>query len=112
VLDDEYVTATGEANSVRSLIGEICRQAGIDLRTYTAPDRRYAGHLEGEPLADALRRILRSESYLVGVRLDAQSDEKRMTWLHVLASNDAAGGGPPAVSPSDPPSNSPRLSSD
>jgi hypothetical protein len=101
VRDGEYVTVTGEATSLRALVAEICRQAGVDLRTYSAPDRRYTDRLEDEPLADAFRRILRSESYLVGLRPDASSDQTRMAWLQVVASRAGRRVQPAAVVPSD-----------
>jgi hypothetical protein len=83
VTGDQRATIVGDTPSLHAVIEETCRQAGIQLRTYAAPDRRYVGHLDRVPVADALRSMLRSESYLVGVRADA-SGRERVTWLRVL----------------------------
>jgi hypothetical protein len=66
------------------VIATLCRQAGIELRSYAAADRPFTGRLAGVPLSEALRSMLRSESYLLGLRSDSSSGEPRITWLHVL----------------------------
>jgi hypothetical protein len=82
---DQRATVLGETQSLRAVIEEICRQAHIELRTYAAPDRRYIGKLENVPLTEALRSILRSESYLLGFRAGANGGEPaRVTWMRVL----------------------------
>jgi hypothetical protein len=81
---DQRTTVSGESPSLRAVIEEICHQAGVQLRTYAAADRKYVGHLENVPLSQALRSMLRTESYLVGVRSDKASPQERITWLRVL----------------------------
>jgi len=39
VFGNQRATVAGQATSLRSLVEEICRQAGVELRTYTAADR-------------------------------------------------------------------------
>jgi hypothetical protein len=80
----QRVTIAGDSPSLRAVIEEVCRQAGIQLRTYAAPDRRCSAHLERVPVADALRSMLRTESYLVGFRAEQDSRQGRVTWLRVL----------------------------
>ena len=96
---DQRATIVGDAPSLRNIIVEICRQANIKLITYAAADHRFAGRLENVPLSDALRSMLRTESYLVGFRGDEQSTQPRITWLRVMGGMSPAEPGslPPAV---------------
>jgi hypothetical protein len=96
VTGDQRITVVGSNPSMRAVIQEVCRQAGVQLRTYDAPDRRAVGRLAGVELTDALRSLLRAESYLVGFRSDARG-RQRVTWLRVFGG--VEGGSPvaPAV---------------
>jgi hypothetical protein len=92
VTHDQHATIVGDTPSLRAVIEEICRQGDIQLRTFAAADRRYVGRLEHVPVADALRSMLKSESYLVGVRADG-SGRERVTWLRVLGTEGTAAKG-------------------
>jgi hypothetical protein len=89
VTGDQRATIIGDTPSLRAVVEETCRQAGIQLRTYAAADRRYVGRLEHVAVADALRSMLRSESYLLGVRADG-SGREHVTWLRVLGAEGSA----------------------
>jgi hypothetical protein len=95
---DQHASIVGDSASLHAVIVEICRQAGIELRAYAAPDRRYVGRLENVPLADALRSMLKAESYLVGFRA-GKSGRQYITWLRVLGGKDGAGAPPIAGAP-------------
>ena len=97
--NDQHATVLGEAQSVKALVEEICRQAHIDLRTYAAPDRRYVGKLDNVPLSEALRSILRSESYLLGFRADTNGGPARVTWMRVLGGQPGAKNAVAAMQP-------------
>jgi hypothetical protein len=94
----QRATIVGNSTSLRAVITELCRQAGIDLRTYAAPDRRYVGRLENVALADALRSMLRAESYLVGFRSDKRGGQQ-VTWLRVLGGAEGSAVGAVAGAP-------------
>jgi hypothetical protein len=84
VTPDQRATIIGDAPSLKNVIVEICRQADVELIAYAAMDHRFAGRLENMPLQDALRSMLRIESYLVGFSGDDQTNEPRVTWLRVI----------------------------
>jgi hypothetical protein len=84
VTPDQRATVLGDAVSLRAVVGEICRQAGIQLRAFAAPDRPYVGHLENVTISDAFRSMLRSESYFLGFRKEEPAGHTRITWIRVL----------------------------
>ena len=89
---DQRATILGQTQSLRMVVEEICRQARIELRTYAAADRGYAGKLENVPLTEALRSMLRSESYLLGFHAGTDGGPARITWMRVLGGQPGANG--------------------
>jgi len=89
---DQRATILGQTQSLRMVIEEICRQARIELRAYAAADRGYAGKLENVPLTEALRSMLRSESYLLGFHAGTDGGPARITWMRVLGGQPGANG--------------------
>jgi hypothetical protein len=81
---DQHATIAGTASSLKTLVEQICRLGGIDLRSYSAPDRPYAGNGRDVPIQDLLRSMLRSESYLVGIKVEQASRRTRLSWLRVI----------------------------
>jgi hypothetical protein len=84
IAGDQRATVVGETPSLKAVVQEICRQAGIELRAYGAPDRRYVGKLENVPLTDAFRSLLRTESYIVWMRSGTPDEPARVRWMRVL----------------------------
>jgi hypothetical protein len=86
VHDAQRVTITGHFDSLRGVVVELCRRAGVELRAYDAADRPLVAGYENIPLADALARLLRSEIYLAGVRADEHRGAGVVAWLRVSGS--------------------------
>jgi hypothetical protein len=93
VYDSQRVTVSGNFDSLRSAVIELCRRAGVDLRAYEAEDRAFAASYENLSLADALARLLRSEIYLAGLR-PGERGGAVVTWLRVSGSKGAVATAP------------------
>ena len=89
VSDDQVVTLSGSAASLRDVIQQLCAASGVELRQYDAQDRPFAGSYEGMPLSELLPRLLRSESYAAGLRSTAGKDGVRIAWVRVMSRADA-----------------------
>ena len=92
VAEDQVVTLSGNAPSLRDVVQQLCAAAGVELRMYGAPDRPFAGNYQGLPLAEILPRLLRQESYAVGLR--ASAAEPRIAWISVMGISGQIGRGP------------------
>lgn len=84
VTPDQRATLRGEAASIRDVVTEVCRQAGVELRGSAGPVHRYFGKLEDVSLDDAFRSLLREESYALGLRPGNATTPPRVLWLRVL----------------------------
>jgi hypothetical protein len=81
---EQSVTIEGEFPSLQGLITDLCFKARIKLLSYDVPsDRSVRVRLSGVPLAQALRSLLRQESYAVGMRKRADGGPE-IAWLRVL----------------------------
>jgi len=92
VQDGQRVTVSGNFDSLRRAIAEVCKRAGVELRAYDAEDRPFTASYESIPLADALARLLRSEIYLAGLRPAEPSGGAIVTWLRVSGSKRGVAG--------------------
>ncbi len=84
--DQQLVTMSTQTASLASVIRELCARAGVTLRGFEAPDRPVAAAYEGVPLRDVLQRLLRDETYMIGVRAGREKSDVEVAWLHVTAS--------------------------
>jgi hypothetical protein len=82
----QLVTLDTKATSLSTLVRELCTKAGVKLRGFEAPDRPVTATYDGVPLRDVLQRLLRDETYMIGVRAGADSRDIEVAWLHVTAS--------------------------
>ena len=89
VSNDQVVTLSGSAASLRDVIQQLCAASGVELRQYDAQDRPFAGSYEGMPLSELLPRLLRSESYAAGLRSTTGKDGVRIAWVRVMSRADA-----------------------
>ncbi len=96
--EDQTTTVAGEFGSLRALLEDLCRQGGIELRSFDAPDRAVTVHYESVPLTTALRGLLREESYLLGVTAQSGATGSRITWIRVMAKGDGPAAGSPVTS--------------
>jgi hypothetical protein len=93
--DGQLLTVIGQSGSLRALVADICTQAGVKLRGYDAADRPITVSYVDVPLRDALQRLLRDETYMIGVRAHPQSDDVDVAWVHVTGSK--GGGSSPGM---------------
>jgi len=100
----QTVTVVGVFPSLKSVMEEVCRRGGVELRGFEAGDRPVTISYDQVPLATAIEGLLREESYLVGVTPSEAGKPPRITWIRVVGSNDGAprqvtpGGAPPVSS--------------
>jgi len=84
--DKQLVTMSTQTASLASVIRQLCTKAGVTLRGFEAADRPVAAAYEGVPLRDVLQRLLRDETYMIGVRAGSERSDLEVAWLHVTAS--------------------------
>jgi hypothetical protein len=84
--DQQLVTMSTQTASLALVISQLCSKAGVTLRGFDAPDRPVAAAYEGVPLRDVLQRLLRDETYMIGVRAGREQSDVEVAWLHVTAS--------------------------
>jgi hypothetical protein len=84
--DKQLVTMSTQTASLASIVRQLCTKAGVTLRGFEAADRPVAAVYEGVPLRDVLQRLLRDETYMIGVRAGRENSDMEVAWLHVTAS--------------------------
>lgn len=89
VSQEQAVTVVGVFPSLRSVVAEVCRRGGVELRAFDARDREVTVSYHGVPLTTALEGLLREESYLVGVAGNEPGKPPRVAWLRVVGGSDA-----------------------
>ena len=63
----QIATVSGRSDSLRQVIEELCRVAEVRLLAYDAEDRPMLAGYENLPLHELLPRLLKEESYFVGL---------------------------------------------
>lgn len=90
VAEGQLVTMSGQTSSLAQLIADLCAKTGATLRAYEAGDRPITVSYEAVPLRDVLQRMLRDETYMIGVRAGARTPEGatpvEVSWVHVTGS--------------------------
>lgn len=99
VSDRQIVTLNGSSPSLRAVIQQLCAESGVELRQYDAEDRAFAGSYDGVSLSELLPRLLRSESYAVGVRASQGEDKPRIAWVRVMGASTGKAPPPMVVTP-------------
>lgn len=99
----QSVTVVGVFPSLKSVIEEVCRDAGVELRAFDASDREVTVAYKGVPLTTALEGLLRQETYLVGVTAAEAGQPPRVAWLRVFGNGDNAPQQVPATETPAPP---------
>lgn len=103
VKEGQRVSVSGQTSSLAQLVSDLCTKTGVSLRGYEAGDRPITVSYVDLPLRDALQRMLRDETYMIGVRAGARPADVEVAWVHVTGSKS---GGPPSnvvVAPPPPP---------
>jgi hypothetical protein len=90
VTPEQSVTVVGVFPSLKSVIEDVCRRAGVELRGFEAADREVSVTYNEVPLTTALAGLLRTESYLVGVTAGESGNPARVAWIRVVGSGDNA----------------------
>ena len=108
--EGQRVTLDTKATSLAALVRELCTKAGVKLRAFEAPDRPVTATYDGVPLRDVLQRLLRDETYMIGVRAGADMRDIDVAWLHVIASKIAGPAAAPVPAPAPPAPLPPVLS--
>jgi len=98
------VTVSGQAASLAHLVSDLCAKTGATLRGYEAGDRPITVSYEDVPLRVILQRMLRDETYMIGVRsgttANGGASDIEVSWVHVTGSKSGATpSGPVAVPP-------------
>jgi len=88
VNQEQAVTVVGVFPSLKSVIAQVCRHGGVELRAFDARDREVTVSYHGVPLTTALEGLLREESYLVGVTASDPGKPPRVAWLRVVGGSD------------------------
>jgi hypothetical protein len=83
VTQEQSVTVVGVFPSLKSVIDDLCRRAGVELRAFEAEDRAVTVAYNRVPLTTALEGLLREESYLVGVTATETGKPPRVAWIRV-----------------------------
>jgi hypothetical protein len=90
IKDGQLVTMSGQAASLAQLVGDLCAKTGTTLRGYEAGDRPIMVSYQDVPLRDVLQRMLRDETYMIGVRAGESSrngsSDLEVSWVHVTGS--------------------------
>lgn len=82
---DQRVTMKVRQVSRTALVGELCRKGNVQIASYGAADTEVAADFDRLPLARVLQRLLRSESYLLGLRAGPDGIA-RVAWVRVEGS--------------------------
>jgi hypothetical protein len=98
--ESQRVSVQGQAPSLATLVAEVCARAGVTLRGYEARDRPISVAYESIPLRDALQRMLRDETYMIGVRAGDGGKRINVAWVHVTGSTSAGAPASPAAATS------------
>jgi hypothetical protein len=96
----QTVSLHGSAESLKDTIVALCSAAGVRLVAYDAPDRKLVADYEDVPLHRLLGRLLRNESYMVG--LERGEDGPRVAWLRVIGPERGGAPAPPVVADAGP----------
>ncbi len=84
VVDENQVVTIRETDrSLHEIVIELCRKASVNLLGFAATDRPVAIKQEGVAMDKLLARLLREESYMVGLKRDGK-DGVRIAWLRVM----------------------------
>jgi len=86
VTPEQSVTVVGVFPSLKSVVDELCRRAGVEVRAFEADDREVTVAYNRVPLTTALEGLLREESYLVGVTATETGKPPRVAWIRVAGS--------------------------
>jgi len=90
VKDGQLVTMSGQSASLAQLVSDLCAKTGATLRGYEAGDRPITVSYQDMPLRDVLQRMLRDETYMIGVRASGGSSDGaagvEVSWVHVTGS--------------------------
>jgi len=108
VNQEQAVTVVGVFPSLKSVVTEVCRRGGVELRAFDAGDREVTVSYHGVPLTTALEGLLREESYLVGVNGSEAGKPPRVAWLRVVGSSGTGAQGQPAAGDGDSEPSRPR----
>lgn len=95
VKEGQLVTMNGQAASLAQLVGDLCARTGTTLRGYEAGDRPIMVSYQDVPLRDVLQRMLRDETYMIGVRDGGSGKDgapnMEVSWVHVTGSKSGTG---------------------
>ena len=83
VTQEQLATVVGVFPSLKSVIDDLCRRAGVEVRAFEAEDRAVTVAYNRVPLTTALEGLLREESYLVGVTATEAGKPPRVAWIRV-----------------------------
>lgn len=96
ITDDQLVTLNTPPISLAAIVRELCTKAKVELRGFEAADRPVTATYDKVPLRDVLQRLLRDETYMIGVRSGDDKTRVEVAWVHVTASKIAGRTSPPA----------------
>jgi hypothetical protein len=99
VKDGQLLTVQGQTNSLATLLADVCAKAGVAFRGFEAGDRPITISYVDVPLRDALQRMLRDETYMIGVRAAADNKNVAVAWVHITGSKSGAAPGSPVAVP-------------
>ncbi len=98
VVDEgQIATVSGRSESLQAVIEDLCASAGVHLLSFDAEDRPIVAGYEKIALHELLPRLLKEESYFVGLRAGPQG-ETRVATLRVIGQNRS---GAPLTPPTD-----------
>lgn len=80
--DDQMITVRGQSESLHDVVVALCTEARIDLLGFAATDRTVSLDYDNIPLDRFLSRLLREESYMVGLK--GGDNGVRIAWLRVM----------------------------
>lgn len=90
VKQGQLITMSGQATSLAQLVSDLCASTGTTLRGYEAGDRAITVSYQDVPLRDVLQRMLRDETYMIGVHAGSGSEDGtadvEVSWVHVTGS--------------------------
>jgi hypothetical protein len=87
VTADQTATVIGTFDSLTELLSDLCAKAGVELRSYDAPDHPISASHTERPLSEVIERLLSKENYLLGVRGGrAEGSPMEVAWIRVTGS--------------------------